>query len=67
MGGGRRGKYLIAVWETSHYFLLPSDFSAYCPLLALATTEVMKRNDWYSGFRNQSPGNVEYLRPATVQ
>ena len=34
---------------------------------ALLTTEVVKRNDWCSGFRNQSLGNVEYHRPATVQ
>ena len=38
------------------------------PPTSSITTEVVKRNDWCSGFRNQSPkGNVEYHRPATVQ
>ena len=28
------------------------------PTSSIITTEVLKRTDWCSGFRNQSPGNV---------
>ena len=39
MGGGRKGKYLIAVWETGQSFLLLSDLST-AHFQALRTTEV---------------------------
>ena len=53
--------------QTSHSVLSPSDLLQYHPLPALRLKLWRAKNDWCSGFRNQSPGNVEYLRPATVQ
>ena len=66
MGGGRKGKYLIAVWETSHMAAPLAKRFKYRPLSSI-TTEVVKRNDWCSGLRERSPGSVTYHRPATVQ
>ena len=36
------------------------------PPTSSITTEVAKRNYWCSGLRKQSPGSVEYHRPATT-
>ncbi len=49
----------------------PVIFSSYqaisLPPTSCIMTKVATWNDWCSGLRNQSPGNVEYHRPATVQ
>ena len=63
---GRKGKYLIAAWETSHLVLFLAKRFKY-RLLSCITTEVVKRSEWSSGLRKRSPGSVTYHMPATVQ
>ena len=65
MDGGE-GKVSISL-QYEKPVIQSSPLAILVPPTSSITTEVVKRNDWCSGLRNQSPGNVEYHRPATLQ